>query len=114
MSDVVVTAAQRDLIARRLRRWPESFRDSHFSKLEEHERQIVALLVLELDARPEFATLVEEPPAPAPEKLFDEASGDAQRERPEPTYPRWHDEKLKRQPPPEWWALGEKLGVKRS
>lgn len=79
--------------AARLRRWPEAFQRSHFADLEEHERDVVAALVVLLDARPEFAQLVEEPPAPAPEKLFDEASGDAQRERPEPTYPEWSKSK---------------------
>ena len=108
MSDVVVTAAERDVIARRLRRWPASFRDSHFATLDENERRIVALLVLAFDARPEFAQLVDEP---EPEQTSFEVE---KQEEPEPMHPRWHDSKLKRQPPPEWFALGERLGVKRS
>lgn len=93
MSDAVVTARERALIAQRLARWPSEWREHCFSSLPPDERATVALLVLELDARPEGVTLVE-PPAPAPESLFDETAGDAQRERlgrerPEPTYPEW-------------------------
>lgn len=83
MSDeLTISERDRATIARRLRRWPDEWRESHFASLPRDERKVVALLVLELDARPEFAELLPDPVS-VQQSLLDE------REPAEKTWPDW-------------------------
>jgi hypothetical protein len=88
VGDVTITTRERELIARRLERWPREWRESHFSSLEVDERKIVALLVLDLDARPEFCELLD-----VVEPVHEQTSLDDPVEPPESMHPRWAEQR---------------------